>query len=1189
MTTYPHLVGFLEDLGVATEPSDMSFSLSVGEVGRAPTLEWGSHGLASLFAQPANAASPAFLGMVAEVVRFGRLAPEVLDPASPYASLSFGAYLKARRFSDFFTRRYALPMCAAVWSVPASAVLSFPAPMLVRFWANHHLLDLTQRPVWRVVSGRSRSYVEAVVADVKDGGGAVRAGCGVARVEPAAAGGRPARVFTPGGLPGGEAFDAVVLAVHSDTALALIGGRDGPAAAGPCAAAAAALAGLPYGENEVVLHTDAGLMPAARAAWASWNCLSRRPAGTPEPADPAADGAAVCVTYWVNSLQRLPPGAPDTFVTLNPPPGCEPAPGTVARRLSLAHPVFGPGTPAVQAAIASANATEAATSRLYFGGAWAGYGFHEDGMRAAVGVVGLLTGGAPPPWAERVARTPSPKLSLLDRAAIAAFDAFARRALKVGRLTLILPNGAQLDYGQPAGEDVSPPSSIPAWRGAPPRSAVVRVIDPAFFRLVATRHDTGLGEAYMAGAWETPHFGGLLAVLAANAPHIEAARSAFGPVSWVGDRLLAAAHAARSNTRAGSRANIEAHYDAGNAMYRLFLDETLTYSAGVHLPGDAGLGGKGESGGFGDAGLAAAQVRKLDALLSAASLRPGDHVLEIGCGWGSAAIRGVTTHPDLRWTGLTLSKQQLEEATARVAAAGLAHRITLLLCDYRDCAPPAGRSHFDAVFSCEMVEAVGHEHLPAYFSAIGRLLRPGGRAVLQAISVPDTRYEAYTASSDFIREHIFPGGHLVSMGALADAANGVASGLRVVAVRDVGPDYAQTLRAWRAAWERERAGVLALGYPDTWWRKWRFYFAYCEAAFDARYIHDYQISFVKEAGSAGGGGASGSSEASATTRATPPALLAPPPAHPPSPLVPQALLAAYCFLAGLAVGSRPALWAAPLAAGACAAVAGLAWVAAPAAVTLSGGRAAWAADWARLASASAAAPVAASLVGARPLSAGLAWAPKGKAGQPALALAALLVAASAGAHGFAVAQTVSGGLTRRSRAPLALHAATLALLAAAAARAAPGPLFTVACLLLAEAPAAAAAAGRLAGAAGRPVAARAAAALELALLPVAALLPHAAAGAAVWADGGASFPAAGYWGAALAGCALLVAADARRLRSVAGALVSGGGAADAAGARRAPAVSAADAASSAKASALAAAAVASPDGQLVTEQHAHAE
>jgi cyclopropane-fatty-acyl-phospholipid synthase len=913
MTTYPHLVGFLEELGVPSEPSDMSFSLSVsdGKDGR-DGLEWASHGLGALFAQRSNAASPAFLRMVADVVRFGRSAPEVLDPASPFANSSFGDYLKAKRFSEAFVKNYVLPMCAAVWSVPAATVLAFPAPMLVRFWANHHLLDLTQRPVWRVVAGRSRAYVAAVTAALPD----VRCGAGVERVVPAEGGGRtPARVFVAGGPAEGEPFDAVVLATHSDTALALIGGADGPAAAGPCAAAAAALAAIPYGANEVILHTDAagGLMPARRAAWASWNCVSRGGGGATS-AQPSSDTSAVCVTYWVNSLQRLPPGAPDTFVTLNPPPGCAPDPAKVGRKLTLHHPIFGPSTPAAQAAIAAANATEGATSRLYFAGAWAGYGFHEDGMRAAVAVASLLSAGSPPPWAPRIGRTPSPKLGLIDRAAIAAFDAFARRAVTVGRLSIILPTGAQLDYGQvgAADADLLPPG-VPAWRGAPPRAATIRVLDPAFFRLVATRHDTGLGEAYMSGAWECADadFGGLLAVLAANAPGIEAARGALGPLNWVGDRLLAAAHAARSNTRAGSRSNIEAHYDAGNDMYKLFLDETMTYSSGIHAPSDADLPGGGVAGGFGDAGLAAAQHRKLDALLAAAGLRPGDHVLEIGCGWGSLAIRAVSAMPTLRWTGLTLSKQQLEEGIARVKATGLSDRISLLLCDYRDVAPPEGSTAFDAVLSCEMVEAVGHEHLPSYFAAIGRLLRPGGRAVLQAISVPDGRYAAYTASSDFIRAHIFPGGHLVSMGALAEAANAVSSGLTVSAVRDVGPDYAQTLRAWRAAWERDARAVLALGYPPSWWRKWRFYFAYCEAAFDARYIHDYQVVFVKGSGKGENGVSNG--VAGGPGRSVPDVPLPAATTSRSLPLPAALLLGAACFWAGHALGSAPGAWTWPAA------------------------------------------------------------------------------------------------------------------------------------------------------------------------------------------------------------------------------------------------------------------------------------
>ena len=456
-----------------------------------------------------------------------------------------------------------------------------------------------------------------------------------------------------------------------------------------------------------------------------------------------------------------------------------------------------------------------------------GYGFHEDGLRSAVAVATAL--GAPPPWAH-LTRVPSPKLGWRDSLTIAAFDRFARRAITRGSLTVVLPDGRQLDYGNPAD---AAPTTRPGeeWHGAPPTRATLRVLDPSFFRALATRHDVGMGEAYMRGDIEADDLGALMAVAVANAPKIEASRGVFGLANWIGDKLLAAAHASRSNTRERSRTNIEAHYDSGNDMYKLFLDETMTYSSALHAPSPEDT-------------LAAAQIRKLDALLDAAGIADGDAVLEVGCGWGSMALRALQRWPNVTWTGLTLSKQQLEEAAMRVKAAGVADRCTLLLLDYRDVGPPAGSPEgFDAIISCEMIEAVGHDHLPSYFASLGRVLKPGGKAALQAISQPDVAYEAYRHSSDFIREHIFPGGHLVSAGTMVAASKG--SGLAMTDCVDVGPQYAITLRAWRAAWEARRADVLALGYPDSFWRKYRFYFAYCEAGFDARKLRNYQVVFTK--------------------------------------------------------------------------------------------------------------------------------------------------------------------------------------------------------------------------------------------------------------------------------------------------------------------------------------------------------
>ena len=575
MTTYPHLVALFEHLRIETEPSDMSFSLSL-DGGKG--LEWASHGLPGLFVQKTNALNPKFMNMIREVIRFGREAREVLEPGSPFhENASFGDYLKVKGYSQFFISNYVLPMCAAVWSVPQERALSFPASMLVRFWANHHLLDLFQRPVWRVVSGRSRTYVERILSELKD----VRLATPVRKIIPATttAAATIAKKSTPSAsttsrprptvvaADGESSFDAVVLATHSDTSLKLLkrgllhcgvidvaddessslgSGSSSSSSLNPCSGAMKALASIPYDSNAVYLHTDATLMPKNKAAWASWNCLQSSSTSTtdanrngPDSSASTADAAAsalaapVCVTYWLNRLQSLPPGAPDTFVTLNPPrPPCA---RKTLRILDLDHPVFGPDTPRAQNLLQSSQGE----GGVFFAGAWCGYGFHEDGMGSAVKAVRAMGGFLP--WDEFLSgkgggegvstspssstsvsssivlppRIPSPKLSVLDRLAVATFDRFARSAVTSGRLTVILPNGEQLDYGSKSGEKdsgssgASTSTSSPSassdpltapltrpgeeWRGAPVRRATLRIVDAAFFRKVIMRHDTGLG------------------------------------------------------------------------------------------------------------------------------------------------------------------------------------------------------------------------------------------------------------------------------------------------------------------------------------------------------------------------------------------------------------------------------------------------------------------------------------------------------------------------------------------------------------------------------------------------------------------------------------------------------------------------------------------------------------------------
>ncbi|KAK9821949.1 hypothetical protein WJX81_001503 [Elliptochloris bilobata] len=1068
LTTYPNFVGLLECLGVDSQPSNMSFALSVD----GGALEWGSDGLGALFAQRANAASPAFLRMVWDVLRFGREAPKVLRPeaAATYGSMSLGAYLIRHGYSEAFKRSYLLPMCAAVWSVPNVQVLEFPVAMLVRFWVNHHLLDVLQRPVWRVVKGRSRTYVDHILAELPD----VRVNASVTKVTPAAAGRGP--MLAAADASSAEEYDAVVFATHTDTTLAALG-SDAPEAV------RAVLGALPYADNRVYLHTDVALMPRRRATWASWNCIQGSGAG--------ADAAPVCVTYWLNRLQDLPAGAPDTFVTLNPP--TPPATELTIRRLTLSHPVFGPGACEAQQALPSIQGM----GGCYFAGAWAGYGFHEDGLKAGMAAAAAL--GAAIPWQPRAT---SPKLGVLDQLYLATFDGFARRALRLGRLRLILPTGEERCYGE---EGVAACDRAPKG-GRPPLAATVRVLRADFFRQVVARHDTGLGEAYMAGNFEADDLGGLMAVAVANARAIEARRGALGVANWLGARLLAAAHRRRANTLDGSRRNIEEHYDAGNDMYRLFLDATMTYSSGLHQPGDT---------------LEQAQLRKMDALLAKARVTADDHVLEIGCGWGSLALRAVQT-TGCRWTGITVSKQQLEEATARVQRAGLSDRITLLFCDYRELL-----GTYDKVISCEMVEAVGHENLPTYFSAISRALRPGGLAVIQAISGSDERYEAYRTSSDFIRTHIFPGGHMPCLGAMADAARG--TGLSIQGCDDIGPHYADTLRSWRAAWEQRREDVLRLGYSERFWRKYRFYFAYCEAAFDARYIHNFQITWAKSAAAelsplpaAPRGGNAAPMQIAASGKAG---------AAAPTDSVTQVLLAIYFFLAGWLLSQSRRLWIMPAAS----AVFAVIWAGADAACSAllamyrdleAEERAAWCMDIVHLLFSGGAAVGAATFVATAPAALDARWAPPPDG--DAAGAADLLACVAAGFYGFQLWALVRHRLFRRSYVRLVHATLLLGLCSAAAAKAQSTPL--LAAMLLSEAASALAVLGRLQARAGLSAASAARRFTEAAAL--AAQLPlrlalHAYLAAGVVAHPRA-FAAQSYYWVAVAGCTYINAVNLRQ-------------------------------------------------------------
>jgi cyclopropane-fatty-acyl-phospholipid synthase len=340
-----------------------------------------------------------------------------------------------------------------------------------------------------------------------------------------------------------------------------------------------------------------------------------------------------------------------------------------------------------------------------------------------------------------------------------------------------------------------------------------RVVRPsAFFRRLGTQANIGFGEAYMAGDWTSPDPAAVLTPFAARmATLVPAPLQGFR--RWVDARRPST----ELNTPDGARENIHRHYDLSNELFETFLDESMTYSAAWFEPGDD---------------LPAAQLRKIDGVLDYAGVAAGSRVLEIGTGWGALAIRAAQRGATV--TSLTISVEQRKLAEDRVAAAGLTDRVTVELLDYR-----AATGTYDAVVSVEMIEAVGEEFWPEYFRTLARVLAPGGRIGLQAITMPHDRLLATRHSHNWIQKYVFPGGLLPSVPVIEQHAARV--GLSIVRRRSLGLDYARTLELWRTRFVGARDRVAALGFDEVFERLWEFYLSYSEAGFRSRYLDVWQF------------------------------------------------------------------------------------------------------------------------------------------------------------------------------------------------------------------------------------------------------------------------------------------------------------------------------------------------------------
>ncbi|MCW7536646.1 cyclopropane-fatty-acyl-phospholipid synthase family protein [Aquabacterium sp. A7-Y] len=380
-----------------------------------------------------------------------------------------------------------------------------------------------------------------------------------------------------------------------------------------------------------------------------------------------------------------------------------------------------------------------------------------------------------------------------------------------GTLELQLPGGDRVRFGS----------------GAAPQ-AVACVHDWRVFSRTLASGDIGFAESYLEGEWSSPDLAGLLRLLVAHREALE--NAVYG--RWWGRALHRLRHLLNRNSHAQARRNVQAHYDLGNSFYRLWLDESMTYS-GAWFDGRPGLP------------IEAAQQAKLRRALRQCGLQPGGRLLEIGCGWGSLAELAAREF-GARVTGLTLSLEQWRFAAERLQRQGLEHRVELRLQDWRD----LDDGPYDAICSIEMFEAVGREFWERFFAMLRRGLRPGGRACLQTITIREDLFARYVGSTDFIQQYVFPGGLLPSASAFRAGAR--RAGLQLVDELDFGPDYAETLRRWRERFAAAEPQVRALGFDTRFIRLWRFYLAYCEAAFAERNTAVMQFTLLNPDGTGSG-------------------------------------------------------------------------------------------------------------------------------------------------------------------------------------------------------------------------------------------------------------------------------------------------------------------------------------------------
>ncbi len=379
-----------------------------------------------------------------------------------------------------------------------------------------------------------------------------------------------------------------------------------------------------------------------------------------------------------------------------------------------------------------------------------------------------------------------------------------------GTLNVVFPWGEELTFGN----------------GDNTMSANIKITDERFFKKVVLYGDIGFGEAYVDGYWETDSITNVISWMILNVennPAISGGSRRFSPISLL-KYVNKIYHRMNLNSKKGSRKNISSHYDLNNDFFRLWLDESMTYSSAIF---------KSEQ-----TTLLEGQIEKYDRICRELKIKPSDHVLEIGCGWGGFSAYAAKNY-GCSITAVTISKEQYDFAVKRIQDNGLSGQVEVLLKDYRDI-----EGQFDKVVSIEMIEAVGHEFLPAYFSKIDKLLKKDGAVALQAITSHDSNYRQLRNGVDWIQKHIFPGSLLPSIGIINEVVNKT-SNMHLHSLKGFGYDYARTLKEWREKFNLRIDDIMQLKFDTEFVRKWNYYLSYCEAAFKMRNINVVQLVYTR--------------------------------------------------------------------------------------------------------------------------------------------------------------------------------------------------------------------------------------------------------------------------------------------------------------------------------------------------------